>query len=409
MQNTGQRWASASSAASNFEVAVDAVISRIRDELGTLRPHILFAFISGAHKVNFPLLGRRLNQEFSGTFLIGCSGGGVIGGGEELDLDTGISLLAGFTPRVEWEPIYLRNGGEGEEYGSAARLEDTFGNDLNTARGLILLPEPYSFNLVPVLEGLNRFFPHVPLVGGVCGGGGQAGENALYFGDRFLDRGLCGVAIHGDIEVDTLVAQGCRPLGEPYFITSCRGNVLRELDGKSALRAMRELFQRLPQQDQERFRTGLLLGIGMDTESDVYEMGDFVMRNILGIDPKSENVGISAHLSEHQVVQFHVRDGRAASEDLRSMLEAYTASVGDSQVVGGLLFSCVGRGSGLFGVPNHDTAMFSEMIGNAPLGGFFGNGEIGPVRGQSYLHGFSSSFALFRELESASEHQPKWT
>ena len=262
MQNTGQRWASASSAASNFEVAVDAVISRIRDELGTLRPHILFAFISGAHKVNFPLLGRRLNQEFSGTFLIGCSGGGVIGGGEELDLDTGISLLAGFTPRVEWEPIYLRNGREGEEYASAAHLEDTFGNDLNTARGLILLPEPYSFNLVPVLEGLNRFFPHGPLVGGVCGGGGQAGENALYFGDRFLDRGLCGVAIHGDIEVDTLVAQGCRPLGEPYFITSCRGNVLRELDGKARFEPCANCSNACPGRTKSGFEQGFSLVSG---------------------------------------------------------------------------------------------------------------------------------------------------
>ena len=275
-----------------------------------------------------------MNREFSGTFLIGCSGGGVIGGGEELDLDSGISLLAGYTPRVEWAPIYLRNSGDDAVFTSASQLEDEFGNDLNTARGLILFPEPYSFNMVPILDGLNRFFPHIPLVGGVCGGGEQAGENALYFGDRFLDRGLCGVAIHGEIDVDTLVAQGCRPLGEPYFVTSCRGNVLRELDGKSALKTMRELFQRLPHEDQARFRTGLLLGIGMDTRSDVFEMGDFVMRNILGIDPKSENVGISAHLSKHQVVQFHVRDGRAASEDLRSMLEAYVSSVGESPIVG---------------------------------------------------------------------------
>ena len=138
----------------------------------------------------------------------------------------------------------------------------------------------------------------------------------------------------------------------------------------------------------------------MEEGSENYEMGDFVMRNILGIDPESENIGVSARLSSHQVVQFHVRDSRAASEDLREMLNAYRTQSSYTLPLGVLLFSCIGRGTGLFGVPNHDTAMFSELVGELPLGGFFGNGEIGPVRGRTFLHGFSSAFALFRELKS---------
>ena len=390
------KWASASSSASRVDVALDGAVERIREQIGDEDVHILFTFVSGGHSEHYAVISRRLNSSFPGALIFGCSGGGVIGGGEELDVDTGIALLAASTPEVDWAPIYIRGGRPDDVPYTEEDILDVFGTDIENASGIILVPEAFSVNPASLIEGLNHFAPSVPVVGGLAGGGKRPGDHALFFADRVLDRGMIGLVIRGNMEVDTLVAQGCRPLGSPSFVTGCKGNVLRELDGKPALKVLRELFQKLAKEDQERFRTGLLLGIGMEEGAENYEMGDFVMRNILGIDPETENIGVSATLSTHQVVQFHVRDSRAASEDLREMLRAYRNEASEALPDGVLLFSCIGRGTGLFGVPNHDTAMFSELVGDVALGGFFGNGEIGPVRGQTYLHGFSSSFALFR-------------
>lgn len=401
-QAPGHQWASASSGAVQVGTALDAVITRISEQLGGVSPHVLFVFASGDHRENFPMVSTRLNNAFPGVMMFGSSGGGVIGGGEELDVDSGIAVIAAYTPGVDWAPIYDRGGRPEDLPYSQEDIEDLFGADIDSAAAVLMIPEPFSYNPSSLLEGLNNFAPGLPIIGGLAGGGRKEGEHALFFGDRVLSEGLVALVVRGNIQVETLVAQGCRPLGAPSFITSCKGHVLRELDSRPALMVLRELFQGLSKTEQDRFRTGLLLGIGMDPTAQSYEMGDFVMRNILGLDPESNNIGVSAHLEPHQVVQFHVRDGRAASEDLREMLKAYEGSALEGPPKGALIFSCMGRGSGLFGVPNHDTSLFSELVGEVPIGGFFCNGEIGPVRGTNFLHGFSSSFAFFREISGES-------
>lgn len=396
--NKTHRWASASSSALKIDTALDAVIDRIRMGLDGAHPHVIFVFVSGDHRPNFPLVSTRLNTVFTGTLIFGASGGGVIGGEDELDVDSGVALIAAHMPNVDCAPIYCSGSRPDDLPYSEEDLQEVFGEDVGEAAAVILLPDPYSFNPTAILDAFNRYAPGVPVVGGLAGGGQNPGENSLFFGDQVLDSGMIGLVVSGDVVVDTLVAQGCRPLGSPSFVTSCKGNVLRELDGRPALKVLRELFQKLPSTEQERFRTGLLLGVGMEPGAESYEMGDFVMRNILGIDPETENIGVGTVLRPHQVVQFHVRDGRAASEDLREMLMTYQESAEGRIPEGALLFSCMGRGSGLFGFPNHDTVLFSELVGDVPIGGFFSNGEIGPVRGSTFLHGFTSAFAFFREI-----------
>ena len=206
-----------------------------------------------------------------------------------------------------------------------------------------------------------------------------------------------GVTLSGDIAVDTIVAQGCRAIGEPKRITKCQRNVLQELDGEPPLAYLQAMFHNLPPRDQDLVKHNLFLGIAMDpllTLDDV-RSGHFLIRNLIGVDQESGGLAIGEHLREGQLVQFHVRDAMTSAEDLQRQLMGYLEGKKKDHPVGALLFQCTGRGMNLYGKPNHDTDVFNEMVGSLPLGGFFCNGEIGPVSGNTYLHGYTSSFAIF--------------
>ena len=128
--------------------------------------------------------------------------------------------------------------------------------------------------------------------------------------------------------------------------------------------------------------------------------GDFLIRNVLGADPQSGALAIGERLRRGQTVQFHVRDARTSAEDLDSLLGRFASTPASADLRGALLFSCLGRGVNLYGRPDHDTDLFRVHLGALPLGGFFCNGQIGPVSGATHLHGFTSSFGLFRPARS---------
>ncbi len=125
-----------------------------------------------------------------------------------------------------------------------------------------------------------------------------------------------------------------------------------------------------------------------------FRQGDYLLRNVLGVDRDKGIVALGAHLEVGMEVRFHIRDAETSTLDLDAVLER--AAQRADGVEGALMFACQGRGEGLSGMPNHDSRVFAQYFGEASLGGFFCNGEIGPVQGKTHLHGYTSSFGLFR-------------
>lgn len=234
-------------------------------------------------------------------------------------------------------------------------------------------------------------------MGGLASGNSFMGPHLLLLADDVLTEGAVGVAIGGPVAVDVVLAQACRPVGEPRRVTRCHEHVLLELDGEPPMEYLRRLYGQLDPRDQQLLRTQLFLGIAVDfvlTPQELAE-GDFLIRNLLGAQPQDGSLVVGERLREGQLVQFHVRDAVSAAHRLREQLDNYRACQ-QSPPRGALLFQCTGRGSYLYGRPNHDSSLFRELVGPVPLGGFFCNGEIAPLRGTTYLHGYTSCFALFR-------------
>jgi small ligand-binding sensory domain FIST len=259
------------------------------------------------------------------------------------------------------------------------------------AHQFIILPDPFSFDADSFLHALDAVHPGSTIVGGVASGGREPGSNALWLGNATLHTGVVGVALDGDVAIDTIVAQGCRPIGEPMFVTRSERNIIHDLDGRRAAVILQDLYARATGPDQQLFRQSLFLGIVMREAREQYRQGDFLIRNVLGIEPKTGSLVVGAPVRDGMVVQFHLRDARTSSDDLDELLRQH-----EGTPHGALLFSCLGRGKHLYGVVDHDTDAFRERFGAVALGGFFCNGEIGPVQGTTFLHGYTSAFGLFR-------------
>ncbi len=198
-----------------------------------------------------------------------------------------------------------------------------------------------------------------------------------------------------EAEVHTLVSQGCRPIGNPYTITAAQGHVISELGGIPPLVRLRELARALPAHDTQLLARGLHVGIVMNEYQAERRQGDFLIRSVVGADEESGAIAVGDEVQVGQTLQFQVRDAHSADSDLRRTLEQEVATLGGRPAAGALLFTCNGRGSRLFSEPDHDAGLLAKTLGQMPVAGFFCAGELGPVAGRSYLHGFTASIALF--------------
>lgn len=372
------RWSSAASTAPALAAAVDEATGVLRAALDGVTPDLIVAFVSPDHASSFGELPALVRGGLGGGLLLGCSAGGVIGAGRELEDQPGLSLTAATLPGVTLTPFHMEAPAPpAVPAGETPRF--------------ILLPDPFTFDVDELLHLLDARWPAATVIGGLASGARTPGGNALYLGDAVHRRGMVAVALTGNVEVDTIVAQGCRPIGDPMFVTRSERNVIHELDGRRAGAVLQELYEHSGADDRALFRHSLFLGVVMREDRQQYAQGDFLIRNVMGIDGKTGALVVSALVRDGMVVQFHLRDARTSAADLDEMLGRYRG-----EAAGALLFSCLGRGVHLYGAPDHDAAAFRRHVGTVPLGGFFCNGEIGPVQGATYLHGYTSSFGLFR-------------
>ena len=389
------KWASAISEESSLDAALEACAASLRDQLGEA-PQLAVAFVSPHFQAEYGRVGQVLGELLGAEHTFGCSGGGIIGAGLEVEQRPALSVTAATLPGVNVEAFHLEGDKLPDLDAGPDKWQELLGLSESQDPHFVLLADPFSFPVQNLIMGLDFAFPRAAKIGGLASGAQKPGDNALFLDDTVHGAGAIGLALHGNITVDTVVAQGCRPIGDAMRITSSHRNVLAELDGKPPMAVLQELFRTLSERDRQLMGHSLFLGVVMDEFLDEPVQGDFLIRNVVGMDQRTGSLAIGEMLKEGQLVQFHLRDAETSAQDLTFVLERYAADNRENEVPGALLFSCLGRGEYLYGRPNHDTEIFQEKLGQVPLGGFFCNGEIGPVGGTTFLHGYTSSFGLFR-------------
>jgi small ligand-binding sensory domain FIST len=327
-----------------------------------------------------------------GATVLGCSAGGVIGTRREIEDAPGVAAWAASLPGIGVQPFRLTFQRE-DDHAIVEGLEDLPSADEQPL--ILMLADPFSFPADVLLDHLNDTGASIPIVGGMASGGLEAGRNSLYFNDEILRDGAVGAILTG-AGMTTVVSQGCRPVGRTYAVTRAERNVLFELGGAPAMSRIEELYEGSTERDQLLIRRGLHVGSAITETKPELGRGDFLIRNVVGVDRETGAIAISDLIEVGRTVQFQVRDAESAREDLRVVLERERRAR-PTDVAGALLFSCNGRGSALFGQPDHDVGAVRHAFGDVPVAGFFAAGEIGPVAGKNFLHGFTASILLFRD------------
>ena len=391
------KWASASSDSVDFATATSEVLEQLRSELGRREPDLLVVFVSAHHAENYEQIPRVFRRVYPKSTLVGCTGGGIIGGGRELEHQPALSVTAAMLPGVELYPSLLDSRTMATVAASPYFIRNAIDLPEDSQPDFLLLPDPYSIDTERLLVALDTVWPKSTSLGGLASGGHEPGDHALFLDDQVHREGCVVLAMSGNIRIDTIVAQGCRPVGEPMRVTNCRGNFVVELDDRKPAEVLRGVYESASAVDRHLIQTSLFLGVALDEEAPGTGEKDFLIRNVLGVDPEAGVLAVGTLLTKHQRVQFHVRDQKTSRHDLGSLLAARSRQDADGEgPCGALLFSCLGRGARLYGEPGHDSRLFTEHLGPIPLGGFFCNGEIGPVQGRAFVHGYTSVFGLFR-------------
>jgi small ligand-binding sensory domain FIST len=329
--------------------------------------------------------------------VIGCVAEAVVAGSREIEREPAVSVwLASLPGPVEtFHQVFVRT----ESGGAFAGWRFQAG-DQPSGHGPVhlMICDPVTFPVDALLQHLNQALPGTLIVGGMAGGAQRPGATVLFRDRSIHHEGAVGVRLPGSVRIRALVSQGCRPIGEPYVVTRAEDNFLLELGGRPPLERLRELVATLGAPDRELVSNGLHLGQVIDEYKAEHEVGDFLIRGVLGANPDNGAIAVGDRIEVGQTVRFHVRDAAAADEELRSILEREVTQL-PGRPAGALLFTCNGRGSNLFGAPDHDARLVTSMLGGVPVAGFFCAGELGPVGGRNFLHGFTASVAILVEDE----------
>jgi small ligand-binding sensory domain FIST len=405
------KWVNALSTRPSLEAAVEDVVEQAQ-KLLQVPADLGLVFISSAFASEYsrlmPLLQEKLSCENQRLpALIGCCGGGIVGidskgNVQEVEEGAALSLTLASLPDVKVQTFHISTDVLPDPDSSPDDWVELMGVPPQDQPHFILLGDPMSSGTNELLQGLDFAYAGAAKVGGLADTGLLGSHSSLFCDFKQYRDGMVGVALSGNLVMETIVAQGCRPIGRPYQVVEGERNILLKLEesayGKvhTPLEILQGIFEDLDEEDRALAQRSLSIGIAQSAFKQTLEQGDFLIRNVLGVDPRTGAMAIGDRVRPGQRIQFHLRDAEASEDDLTMLLERYQNQDQTSSPAGALMFACLGRGEGLYNRPNFDSRLFTRYL-NVPLSGFFCNGEIGPVGNTTFLHGYTSVFGICRQ------------
>jgi small ligand-binding sensory domain FIST len=348
--------------------------------LGTVSADLAIVLVTPDHGDGLAAVAAAVDARLEPGVLLGAVAEGVVG--PDAEVEAGPAVVVWTADLGEGRAVPFRAWTLRPERGgiAVAGWPETAPGELT-----VVLADPFSFPMAEVVRRVGAERPGQPITGGLVTGG--QGYSRLLLDGEVHEDGAVGVVLQR-VATDTIVSQGCRPVGEPLTVTAVDRNRILELAGAPATRRLRELLDEVDEGDRDLLQHGgLQLGLVADEVRDDYSPGDFLVRGVLGVDPEAGVITVGDLVHVGQTVQFQVRDAASARADLRQRLH------GMGPADGGLLFTCNGRGRALFGEPDHDLRRVTEEL-RAPVAGAFCAGELGPVGARSHLHGFTASVVV---------------
>lgn len=263
---------------------------------------------------------------------------------------------------------------------------------LSTQPPLLNGVPPY-FSIVhgdPATSALPELVQHcagMTQSGFITGGLSSSRGKSAQIADKTLHGGVSGVFFSDQVAIATRLSQGCSPIGPVHSIGEARSNLVGTLDGRPALDVLYEEIGEVLSRDLQRAAGYIFAALPVAND----DRGDYTVRNLIGVDMKQKVLAIGEYIESGQALMFCKRDGGTAREDLLRMLGELEKLVDGRPIRGGLYFSCLGRGEGLFGPDSAELRLIESRLGHFPLVGFFANGEISHDK----IYGYTGVLTLF--------------
>ena len=370
--------------ASAHGAPVDTLLARCLEALPTpAAPAPLgLIYANEALAAELPAILRRLCAATPDTHWCGALGPGVIAGGCEYYEEPALSLMLCPLPREQLAPLpQLLPGQEGGL--SALRRWHA-----RQPGGMALVHGDARDAQTPaLLEALAAELPQVVINGALAGA--QAQQPLISGGPR--DGGIGGALFRADAALLYDLSQGCARIGPIHEITRARHNLAIELDGRPALEVMLEDIGEVLARDLRRIAGYIFAGLPIDDEGGGKRDGDYLVRNLMGIDQQQQVLAVGESLQRHRRLMFCRRDGNSAREDLHAMCLRLRQRLAGRSIRGGVYISCIGRGRHQFGPNSAELSIIRATLGDFPLTGLFANGEI--YRGR--LYAYTGTLTLF--------------
>jgi small ligand-binding sensory domain FIST len=326
--------------------------------------------------------------------LAGCSSQSLIVGEQEVEENAGLTVGLYALPGADLKAFYFKQEQVEEANGPGYwRLET--GLEPAQTNGWLVFIDPFHLDSESWLRSWNEAYAPLPVLGGLASGDLNEQQTQVYLNGDVFEEGGVAISCGGEVKLAGVTSQGCTPIGETWTLTKVEQNIIHEIGNRPAYEVLAETFNRLPAEEQKKAKGNLFIGLVVNEYLDEFHRGDFLIRNLLGADPRSGSIAVGALPRLGQTIQFQRRSAAAATEDMNELLSRTKAGLGEATIYGGCLCCCNGRGQNLFGQPNHDAQMVQQQLGPMGLAGFFCNGEIGPVGEKNFLHGYTASLALF--------------
>jgi small ligand-binding sensory domain FIST len=369
--------------------AVDRVVG---DTAGP-RPDAALLFVGRGYDDHLPELVHRVWEATGTRALVGCSAQGVIGGSREVEEGPALALMTLVLPGATMRAVRFTAEAV-QTCGSVEQWCEMVGVSPAEDPSWLVFGDPLHLDSERWVGWMGTAYPGRTTVGGLASTDRAEVPAAVFLDGAVHREGGVGLAICGPYEVLPIVSQGCDPIGESWTITGARGSVIETIAGRPAYEVLVETFRGLPPPRRLRAQRNLLVGFAADGRREAFPRGSFLVRNLVGAEPRTGALAVGATPRVGQTIQFQIRDAAAADSDLNGWLDQAARQLGDRSPVAAVLCSCTGRGAGLFGAPDHDAMALASRFPSMPVAGFFCSGEIGPVGARPFLHGFTASIGL---------------
>ncbi len=349
---------------------------------------IVFATIN--YQAEYEQLFKSVQVNASCEELVGCTGMSVLSSAGEFEGEPALTVMVIRSDKLS--SISFSAQGTESEIGTA--IQTRVHPEIRDNSLLIVLPDIRAVNPIELVKHIGIDGEKLPIVGAAVSGDATGAQMYHWTGSEVREGGTAGIMLTGAFRTEIGVAQGCQPVGKTHEITKSQGRIIFELDGTPALEHFKETLHLLTQADIRQSGGMVFVGIAMDTNNPEPTRGDFLIRNLVGINEEHAALALSEAVTDGQRVQFHLRNSRAAKAEIRAIVEKLSEKTQEHPPAFGLYFNCLGRGKGLYGESNHDIAVIEEKFPGLPIIGFFGNSEFAPIGAHNFVHTYTGVIVL---------------